>query len=229
MQHTILGVLWWTGGILGIYLSRNNQRNVVPAVIIILTGWTMSEHEQASMFSIKVHGTFGRTLMLAGFTRIIEICFFAPSYSSEGSPDDSIESEHTLTDSYSSSGKLAASRAFRHLPPFLLVAAGLLFMSATEEELDYVRIGGMDHVTYILIAFSLAFLLYLLIVFAINTYATTGRNAFSKTTKTIDGSSNIEMIPHGGGRQWYNRLPSGNIRMQDYVIGEYEEDELAPR
>jgi hypothetical protein len=67
-----------------------------------------------------------------------------------------------------------------------------------------------------------------LIVFVINTYATTGRNAFSKTAKAID-DSNIEMIPHGGERQWYNRLPSGNIRMQDYVIGEYEEDELAPR
>ena len=57
--------------------------------------------------------------MLAGFTRIIEICFFAPSYSPEGSPDDSNQSEHTLADSYSSSGKVVASRAFRHLPPFV--------------------------------------------------------------------------------------------------------------
>ena len=98
----------------------------------------MSEHEQSSMLSIKVllfflarlfllypdgllqiHGTFGRTLMLAGFSRIIEICFFAPSYSSDGSPDGSNLSEHTLADSYSSSGKVAASRAFRHLPPFV--------------------------------------------------------------------------------------------------------------
>ena len=65
-------------------------------------------------------------------------------------------------------------------------------MSATDEELDYVRSNEMDHVTYILIGFrwtfplllffittyhllnhnnnnSLAFLLYLLIVFVINT------------------------------------------------------------
>jgi hypothetical protein len=35
----------------------------------------------------------------------------------------------------------------------LLVAAGLLFMSATDEELRFVHEGGMDHVTYILIMF----------------------------------------------------------------------------
>jgi hypothetical protein len=57
--------------------------------------------------------------MLAGFTRIIEICFFVPSYSSEGLLDDSSQSEHTLADGYSSSGKMAASRAFRHLPSFV--------------------------------------------------------------------------------------------------------------
>lgn len=57
--------------------------------------------------------------MLAGFLRIIEICFFVPSYSSEGPPDDSSQSEHTLADGYSSSGKVAASRAFRHLPSFV--------------------------------------------------------------------------------------------------------------
>lgn len=75
---------------------------------------------------------------------------------------------------------------------------------------------------------SFAFLLYLLIVSVINTYATTGRNAPSKTTKVID-DSNIEMITPGGRREWYNRVPSGNNGMQDYVIGDDEEDELAPR
>jgi hypothetical protein len=76
---------------------------------------------------------------------------------------------------------------------------------------------------------SFAFLLYSLIVFVINTYATTGRNAPSKTTKVID-DSNIELITPGGRREWYNRVPSGNNNgMQDYVIGDDEEDELAPR
>ena len=70
------------------------------------------------MSFFQVHGVFGHTLMLAGFTRIIEICFFVPSFSSEPS-DDGSQSEHTLADGYSSSGKVAASRAFRHLPSFV--------------------------------------------------------------------------------------------------------------
>ncbi|KAG6909381.1 hypothetical protein DXG01_000824 [Tephrocybe rancida] len=67
--------------------------------------------------------------MLAGFTRIIEICFFAPKYSPEATDDDNT-SDHTLAErsprfpptSDTSSpevGKAAASRAFRHLPPFV--------------------------------------------------------------------------------------------------------------
>ncbi|KAF8956933.1 hypothetical protein BDZ97DRAFT_141459 [Flammula alnicola] len=180
MQHTILGVLWWTGGILGIYLSRNNQRNVVPGVIIFLTGWAMSEHAQALMISTKVHAMFGNTLMFAGFARILEVCFFVPSYDAETSDDDN-NSERTLADSTTprntSLAKAAASRSFRYLTPFLLVAAGLLFISATDDELRYVNDNEMDHVTYILIVFSLAFLLYTFIVVLVNMYSTTGRNA----------------------------------------------------
>lgn len=38
-----LGVIWWAGGALGIWLGRNRKRNVVPAIIIAVTGF-------ASMF-----------------------------------------------------------------------------------------------------------------------------------------------------------------------------------
>ncbi|KAF8159402.1 hypothetical protein B0H34DRAFT_703305 [Crassisporium funariophilum] len=233
MQHTILGVLWWTGGILGIYLSRNNQRNVVPGVIIFLTGWAMSEHAQALMLSTKVHGTFGHTLMLAGFTRVLEVVFFVPSYAPETGEDDN-QSEHTLAESSTSrsslSGKAAAARAFRHLPPFLLVAAGLLFMSATDEELRYVHENEMDHVTYILITFSFAFLLYTFIIFLINLYATTGRNAANKITTTVPHGSNIEMITPGGGSKWYSRVPLHN-GTSNHVLGDDEDDEdqMAPQ
>lgn len=56
-------------------------------------------------------------------------------------------------------------------------------------------------------------------------YATTGRNAPSKTTKFID-DSNIEIT----GTKWYNRVPSRNHGMQNYVLGDDDdEDELAPR
>jgi hypothetical protein len=74
----------------------------------------------------------------------------------------------------------------------------------------------------------LAFLLYLFIVVLINMYATTGRNAPSENTKVID-DSNIEMARTG--TEWYSRVPSGNDRMHNYVLGDDDDDddELAPR
>ncbi|KAL0566524.1 hypothetical protein V5O48_015486 [Marasmius crinis-equi] len=212
MQHTILGVMWWAGGALGIFLARNNQRNVVPAIIIILTGWGMSEHAQALMISTKVHATFGYTLILAGVTRMIEICYYVPRYAPEGPLADDVDagSEHTLADAYpgsaSTSGKAAAGKAFRHLPPYLLVAAGLLFMSATDEELRFIHEIEMDHVTYILIMFSTSFILYLLIVSLIHLYTTSGRNAtVNKSTRT----NNIELMPTPIAGGFYERVPSG--------------------
>lgn len=57
MQHTMMGVLWWAGGMLGIFLSRKGRRSFVPAVIIVMTGWGMSAHEQDLMISSKVSHT----------------------------------------------------------------------------------------------------------------------------------------------------------------------------
>ncbi|KDR80788.1 hypothetical protein GALMADRAFT_135897 [Galerina marginata CBS 339.88] len=233
MQHTILGVLWWTGGILGIYLSKNNQRNIVPGVIIFLTGWAMSEHAQALMISTRVHAMFGHTLMLAGVTRIIEVCYFVPAFGPDGSDDDS-HSEHTLADGTSPRNflttKAIAARSFRYLTPFLLTSAGLLFMSATDEELKYVHDNEMDHVTYILIVFSSSFLLYAFIVFLVNLYATTGHNASIVSVNSVN-DSNIEMVTPGGRSKWYSRVPLRGSVVQPHVLGDDDDDEdlMAPQ
>ncbi|KAF7370997.1 Protein YTP1 [Mycena sanguinolenta] len=241
MQHTILGVLWVAGGLLGIILARNNKRNVVPGIILILTGWAMSEHAQRLMISTKVHAMFGYTLMLAGVTRIMEVCFFPSSWASPRAVDaveDDNTSDHTLAEqpspqyvgpsasagagaSAEGSGKNTAAKAFRHLPAFLLVASGVQFMSGTDEELDYVHNNEMDHVTYILIMFSIAFLLYALIVYVIHVYATTGRNAPSASS-TSDGN-NIEMTAPRN--KWYSRVPNAESGEGEalHVIGEDEE------
>ncbi|KAI0741246.1 hypothetical protein C8Q80DRAFT_1193325 [Daedaleopsis nitida] len=216
MQHTILGVVWWAAGILGIYLSRNNQRSVVPSLVIILTGWAMSNHAQALMLSTMVHSVFGYTLMSAGVARIIEVCFVAPRYAPDTTDGDA-HSEHTLDGSRedSNSSSQSPSRAFRHLPPFLLIASGLLFMSATDEELDFVHGEGMDHVTYILIIFSMAFLLYTLIVTLINLAATSGRNAPNAATR--DG---IELT--AATNKWYTPVPAGDRDLEpaNHIIGD---------
>lgn len=65
--------------------------------------------------------------MVAGFARIVEVCFFVPKYSPEGADNDN-HSDRTLAESGRSPGfsslfdsgrKAAAAQAFRHLPPFV--------------------------------------------------------------------------------------------------------------
>ncbi|GAW07195.1 integral membrane protein [Lentinula edodes] len=259
MQHTILGVLWWTGGALGIFLARNNQRTVIPSIIIILTGWAMSEHAQALMISTRVHALFGYTLGLAGVTRIIEICFFVPTFANSGVggsalvPDDS-NSDHTLADASLSprepyaptadsviieakEDKSAAGKVFRHLPPFLLVSAGILFMSATDEELEFVHENEMDHVTYILIMFCISFILYLVTVSLINLYATSGRNASSFHSRThpsgyddtvVGGIELRTPLSASAANKWYARVPSRSgepVQEQQHILGEDDDEE----
>lgn len=226
LQHTVLGVLWWTGGALGIFLSRNNQRNVIPALIIILTGWAMSDHVQALMLSTKVHAVFGYTLILAGVTRMIEICFLPATLHAAGSFGDN-DSEHTLSPSQGVvTSQIIAARAFRHLPPFLLVASGFLFMSATDEELEVADDAGLDHVTYILGMYSIAFLLYLFTQFLFHLYVTTGQNANSiQAGRDIIFSAppndGIELTSPRDASKWYSRVPREECPV--HVIGEVDD------
>lgn len=79
LQHTTMGIIWWAAGLAGIWLSRRRdgtpKRNVIPGIVLILTGYGMSAHPQELMLSTMVHTFFGYTLMLAGLTRIIEVSF----------------------------------------------------------------------------------------------------------------------------------------------------------
>ncbi|KAF0387748.1 putative Integral membrane protein Ytp1 [Gigaspora margarita] len=58
-------ILWYAGGTVGVYLSRNGKRNIMPALIILFTGYAMSSHAQASEISTKIHAMFGYVLMSA--------------------------------------------------------------------------------------------------------------------------------------------------------------------
>lgn len=155
MQHTMMGVLWWAGGMLGLFLSRGGRRSFVPAAIIVMTGWGMSAHAQSLMISTKIHAMFGYALMAAGICRIIEVCF-------------------VLGDRPTPPG---LGRVFQQLPPYLLTLGGTLFISATDEELRHADALGIDYVSYALFDFSLSFIIYLVISGLVHLYATTGRNA----------------------------------------------------
>jgi hypothetical protein len=69
--------MWWAGGIVGIYLSRNGKRSIIPGLIIFFTGFAMSAHDQSTETSTRLHANFGYALMGAGLARIVEVCFFA--------------------------------------------------------------------------------------------------------------------------------------------------------
>ncbi|GAA6003801.1 Ytp1p [Rhodotorula paludigena] len=166
MQHVSLGVLWWAGGALGIWIGRNGKRNVVPAVIIGMTGYAMANHGQHLEFSTDIHRLFGWALMAAGLTRIIEICFVL-----RDEPTPAVEGT-------------ARPKAFQHLTPFLLVLSGLTFLSATEEQMAWIAGSGMDSTTYANILFSGSFAIYLVGVAMFDLYEYQTRH---KTTAAAIG------------------------------------------
>lgn len=138
MNHVSLGVLWWAGGILGVVLSRNGQRSVVPGIIIAMTGFAMAGHAQANEFSTSVHKLFGAGLGCAGLARVIEICF-------------------VLHDQPAPS---TAVRAWQHVAPYFLALGGLTFMNGTEEEMAWLEGSKMDFTTFANGLFSEAFVVY---------------------------------------------------------------------
>jgi hypothetical protein len=164
-QHTTMGIVWWCAGLAGMWLSRdrdgNPKRNFIPGFVIFITGWAMSAHPQHLMVSAATHQMFGYTLMGAGVTRVIEIAF-------------------VLKDKQSMSEDGRSWSSFQHIPVYLLYAAGFLFMGATEEQMELVDESSMDHVAYILILYSLAFLVFLfsnMMVTLYDTLTTSDTNA----------------------------------------------------
>jgi len=104
LQHTSMGIIWWCAGLVGVWLSRKRdgrpKRNIIPGMVILVTGWAMSAHPQTLPLSNMVHRVFGYTLMGAGLTRIIEIAF-------------------VLKDTYATTQDGSDPSSFQYLPPFV--------------------------------------------------------------------------------------------------------------
>ena len=182
-----MGVVWWAGGAAGVWLSRKGQRSVLPAVIIMLTGWAMSGHKQAVAISTHIHALFGYALIAGGVCRIIEICFVL-----RDAPSGTVD-RPTVP------GAWFPVSVFQYLPPFLLVAGGIMFMSATDEEMRWADAKGIDYVTWGLIDFSVAFLLFLWFNILIDTYVGYGgryglSGARQKQPHHFSSSSNKEHL-----------------------------------
>ncbi|KAF2731206.1 hypothetical protein EJ04DRAFT_443480 [Polyplosphaeria fusca] len=167
LQHTSMGIIWWCAGLVGIWLSRKRdgrpKRNLIPGIVILLTGYAMSAHPQHLPLSTMVHTVFGYTLMAAGAARIIEIAF-------------------VLRDRNCISEDGTDPNSFQYLTPFLLYASGFLFMGATEEQMEILSEANVTHVSYVLILYSIAFLLFLFVnmllhLYAVNTWTTNKSDA----------------------------------------------------
>ncbi|KAL3488901.1 hypothetical protein BJX62DRAFT_239602 [Aspergillus germanicus] len=214
LQHTTMGIVWWCAGLLGIWLSRKRngrpKRNLIPAIVILLTGYAMSGHPQHSMISTMIHTIFGYTLMAAGLTRIIEISF-------------------VLRDKSTLSADGTDPNSFQYLTPFLLYASGFLFMGATEEQMQLLEDAGVTHVAYVLILYSIAFILFLFVNILLHIYAV---HAWPESTQppTHSRSSSIEdedagagpsnskphrSRPNGAYMNGHARSPSEAQRIQD--------------
>ncbi|CAG8485578.1 414_t:CDS:10, partial [Diversispora eburnea] len=164
-QHTVLGIVWWVGGLVGIYLTRKGQRSVIPALIILFTGYVMSSHAQSSEISRSVHKNFGFALISASIARIIEVSFLK---------------DKVIT-------------PFHHLCPYLLILSGLLFMGANEEQIDVLEDNNFDAYSYGLVHASIAFLIFLYVHLQIDLYWRSGEN--DGEPEYIEDSRNISHIP----------------------------------
>ncbi|KAF2012888.1 hypothetical protein BU24DRAFT_435225 [Aaosphaeria arxii CBS 175.79] len=170
LQHTTMGIIWWCAGLLGIWLSRKRdgqpKRNLIPAIVILLTGFGMSAHPQHLEISTKVHTIFGYTLMAAGVARIVEISF-------------------VLKDKNATSEDGSDPNSFQYLTPFLLCASGFLFMGATEEQMQLLSDAHVTHVSYVFILFSISFLLFLFVNMLLHLYAVHAWNSPAKSDPTL--------------------------------------------
>ena len=165
-QYTVMGIFWWVAGLTGIWLSRDQdghpRRNLIPAIVIFITGWASAlfyrEHGQERSVSAVTHSTFGYTLMAAGMTRILEVTL-------------TVKDQQRLSNKYDSCSNLQNLYVFVSivrpvaqalvLTGQLLLAAGFLLMGATEEQTALVDKSTMDAASYILILYSLSLVVFL--------------------------------------------------------------------
>ncbi|KAI1002594.1 hypothetical protein K3495_g5606 [Podosphaera aphanis] len=173
IQHTSMGIIWWTAGLVGIWLSRKRsgapKRNVIPGFVIFITGWAMSAHPQHLPLSTMIHTVFGYTLMAAGLTRIIEVSFV-------------LRDQNTVSEE-------GDANSFQFIPPFLLIASGFIFMSATEEQMKLASDAGITHVSYVLVLFSFASIMFLFVNLLIHLYGVLS------VSSENNQSSNLENHP----------------------------------
>ncbi|KAI7849284.1 hypothetical protein BDC45DRAFT_448852 [Circinella umbellata] len=174
-QHTSMGIIWWIAGLVGIVLSRNGKRSVVPSVLIILTAAAFQGHAQHVPNSGQIHSYFGYMLMAGGLSRIVEICFVWKEGDFNISP-------------------------WQYLPPLTLILAGHLFMGSTEEQLMYLNNTMIDVSSYsnVLLSFGFAVFLFALVLILLWEKLTHYEPSANTRTQPDDSGGDYSELPSNG-------------------------------
>ncbi|KAG0242424.1 hypothetical protein BGW41_004153 [Actinomortierella wolfii] len=201
LEHTSLGLLWAFGGATSLLIeSRFNplkavigNKNPMPALMIMMTGYAMGQHAQYFQFSTTVHTFFGYSLMLSGVCRLIQLALrptpVVPSVAGwvSGHDGDRLRSSSMGTDDdatiHDGHGKrrfgpgeapvegiarseTPTSAFFGFLSGFGIIESGLLFQSAHERQINWAMYYMPDASVYILWFTCIAFasVLYLMLI-----------------------------------------------------------------
>lgn len=181
-----------------------------------------------------VHSLFGYALCGASLARIVEICFVLKE---QRNADDAESAAYRRAEP-SSMGQRAyarSPRAFSYLPAYLMVAAGIMFMSATDEEMRWADAQGIDGGTWGMIDFSWAFFVFFYTSVLVDKYTAWGgrcgqRNAASLTASTPESGVRGRGLdayypvasenPDAGASEQHamtDGLEASTLRMQDFA------------
>ncbi|KAJ2719059.1 hypothetical protein GGI07_005443 [Coemansia sp. Benny D115] len=151
LQHTMIGILWFAGGLLGVLMtSRSDPRNrtPIPAIIFIATGISMIIHQQDLAMSSRVHFLFGASLVSHGFAVICEITLVASGFIKDrGEPP-----------------------LFQYIAPFFMCASGMTLMGSNRDMVLFLINSEIDIGTYALTLMSLCFVIFFYIYLLIDLY-----------------------------------------------------------
>ncbi|KAJ2448015.1 hypothetical protein EV183_005634 [Coemansia sp. RSA 2336] len=138
LQHTLIGISWFAGGLLGLLMTWRNHpryRTPVPAIIFIATGVSMIIHQQDLAMSSRTHFMFGASLVCLGISFICEITLLASGFVKDREQP----------------------APFQYLAVFFMCASGLFLMGSNRDMVLFLINSQVDVGTYSLLLLSLCF------------------------------------------------------------------------
>ncbi|KAJ1961054.1 hypothetical protein GGI12_003463 [Dipsacomyces acuminosporus] len=211
LQHTVIGVSWLAGGLLGVLMtwrSQPRERSAIPSIIFIATGISMIIHQQDLVMSSRVHFLFGASLVLLGLSTIVEITLIASNYVKEfGEPE-----------------------FFQYVPLLFMTSSGMFLMGANRDMVLFLINSQLDIATYALLLLSFCFVILLYFYLLVDLYFTLGGTRVQQTAKYHQLTSNGENDEHlPAGRRTRHSTSSQTSTLNHSENGDVPREELSPQ